>query len=753
MTILSSQVDTRSDTFKRNAEAMRALVADLKARTDKIRLGGGEESRKRHVARGKLLPRERVRALLDPGSPFLELSPLAAMDMYDNEAPGSGVITGVGRVSGVECVIVCNDATVKGGTYYPMTVKKHLRAQEVAMENRLPCIYLVDSGGANLPQWPEVFPDKTHFGRIFYNQANMSAQGIPQIAAVMGSCTAGGAYVPAMSDETVIVRKQGTIFLAGPPLVKAAIGEIVSAEDLGGADVHARTSGVADHYAHNDSHALGIVRRIVANLNWKKNPSAALIDPREPKYAAEELYGVVPPDSRTPYDMREVIARLVDGSELDEFKHLYGTTIVTGFARIWGHPVGVVANNGILFNESALKAAHFIELCGQRGIPLLFLQNITGFMVGRKYEAGGIARDGAKMVTAVSTVAVPKFTVIVGGSYGAGNYGMCGRAYSPRFLWMWPSARISVMGGEQAASVLATVRRDNIEARGGTWPKEEEEAFKQPIREQYDREGHPYYATARLWDDGILDPVDTRMALALGLVSGDEPADRPDEVRRLPDVSMIVPPVKTAVAGGVARLTLNRADQMNSFDGDTARAIVDAVEAFAADDAVRVLVVGSEGRAFSAGGDFNWVLTWPGLDAITRRVGADVMMGAVQAIYDFPKPSIARVHGSAVGGGVGLMLACDFAVASSSARFGLTSVRNGLLAGIAIPVLIEAVGPRLARQLLMHGGIFDAETALRIGLVDQVVRGDAARRDGGDARPRADAGRTLGSAADQGADP
>ena len=517
MTVLSSQVDTRSDTFKRNAEAMRALVADLRSRTEKVRLGGGEESRKRHVARGKLLPRERVRALLDPGSPFLELSPLAALDMYDNEAPGSGVITGVGRVSGVECVIVCNDATVKGGTYYPMTVKKHLRAQEVAMENRLPCIYLVDSGGANLPQWPEVFPDKTHFGRIFYNQANMSAQGIPQIAAVMGSCTAGGAYVPAMSDETVIVRKQGTIFLAGPPLVKAAIGEIVSAEDLGGADVHARTSGVADHYAHNDSHALGIVRRIVANLNWKKNPSVALLEPREPKYAAEELYGVVPPDSRTPYDMREVIARLVDGSELDEFKHLYGTTIVTGFARVWGHPIGIVANNGILFNESALKASHFIELCGQRGIPLLFLQNITGFMVGRKYEAGGIARDGAKMVTAVSTVAVPKFTVIVGGSYGAGNYGMCGRAYGPRFLWMWPSARISVMGGEQAASVLATVRRDNIEARGGTWPKAEEEAFKQPIREAYDREGHPYYATARLWDDGILDPVDTRMALGLGL--------------------------------------------------------------------------------------------------------------------------------------------------------------------------------------------------------------------------------------------
>jgi 3-methylcrotonyl-CoA carboxylase beta subunit len=517
MTVLTSQIDTRSDTFKRNQEAMRALVADLRKRTDQVRLGGGEESRKRHVARGKLLPRERVRALLDPGSPFLELSPLAAMGMYDNEAPGSGVITGVGRVSGVECVIVCNDATVKGGTYYPMTVKKHLRAQEVAMENRLPCIYLVDSGGANLPQWPEVFPDKTHFGRIFYNQANMSAQGIPQIAVVMGSCTAGGAYVPAMSDETIIVRKQGTIFLGGPPLVKAAIGEVVSAEDLGGADVHARTSGVADHYAMNDSHALGMARRIVANLNWKKNPSVTLLEPRDPKYDPEELYGVVPPDGRTPYDMREVIARMVDGSELDEFKHLYGTTIVTGFARIWGHPVGIVANNGILFNESALKASHFIELCGQRGIPLLFLQNITGFMVGRKYEAGGIARDGAKMVTAVSTVGVPKFTVIVGGSYGAGNYGMCGRAYSPRFLWMWPSARISVMGGEQAASVLATVRRDNIEAKGGSWSKEEEAAFKQPILDQYDREGHPYYATARIWDDGILDPVDTRTALALGL--------------------------------------------------------------------------------------------------------------------------------------------------------------------------------------------------------------------------------------------
>src|SRR6201991_3079860 len=515
--VLDTRLSPDSDQFRANAAHNRALAEQLRADVATAALGGNEKSRERHVSRGKLLPRDRVERLLDPGSPFLEIGQLAACDMYEGEVPGAGIIAGIGRVAGRQVMIVCNDATVKGGTYYPMTVKKHLRAQEVAMENRLPCIYLVDSGGANLPHQAEVFPDREHFGRIFFNQANMSAQGIPQIACVMGSCTAGGAYVPAMSDETVIVRKQGTIFLAGPPLVKAAIGEIVSAEDLGGADVHARTSGVADHYAHNDSHALGIVRRIVANLNWKKNPSASLIEPREPKYAAEELYGVVPPDSRTPYDMREVIARLVDGSELDEFKHLYGTTIVTGFARIWGHPVGIVANNGILFNESALKAAHFIELCGQRGIPLLFLQNITGFMVGRKYEAGGIARDGAKMVTAVSTVAVPKFTVIVGGSYGAGNYGMCGRAYGPRFLWMWPSARISVMGGEQAASVLATVRRDNIEARGGKWSTEEEAAFKQPILEQYDREGHPYYATARLWDDGILDPVDTRMALALGL--------------------------------------------------------------------------------------------------------------------------------------------------------------------------------------------------------------------------------------------
>ncbi|TWT09487.1 carboxyl transferase domain-containing protein [Reyranella sp. CPCC 100927] len=517
MSVFRSSLDTRSTAFKDNVAAMQGRVDELRAKVEEVRRGGGEAARERHIKRGKLLPRERVRTLLDPGAPFLELSQLAAYEMYDNAAPSAGVITGVGRVSGVECVIVCNDATVKGGTYYAMTVKKHLRAQEIALQNRLPCIYLVDSGGANLPEWPDVFPDRDHFGRIFYNQANLSAQGIPQIAVVMGSCTAGGAYVPAMSDETVIVRRQGTIFLGGPPLVKAATGEVVSAEDLGGADVHARTSGVADHYALDDTHALGIARRIVANLNWRKQPTLLVQAPRAPLYPTEELYGIIPTDPRIPYDVREVIARLVDGSELDEFKQLYGTTLVCGFAHIHGYPVGIVANNGILFSESALKAAHFIELCGQRGIPLLFLQNITGFMVGRKYEAGGIAKDGAKMVTAVATVQVPKFTVVIGGSYGAGNYGMCGRAYSPRFLWMWPTGKVALMGSEQAASVLATVRRDNIEAKGGAWPADEEEAFKKPIRDQFDDQSRPYFATARLWDDGILDPLDTRMTLGLAM--------------------------------------------------------------------------------------------------------------------------------------------------------------------------------------------------------------------------------------------
>jgi len=517
MTVLRSTLDTRSEEFRRNGAALQALVTDLRAKVEEIRLGGGKAARERHLSRGKLLPRERIRTLLDPGAPFLELSQLAAHGVYDEPVPAAGIITGIGRVSGQECVIIVNDATVKGGTYYPLTVKKHLRAQDIARENRLPCIYLVDSGGANLPNQDEVFPDRDHFGRIFYNQATMSAQGIPQIAVVMGSCTAGGAYVPAMSDESIIVRNQGTIFLGGPPLVRAATGEVVTAEELGGADVHSRTSGVTDHYATDDAHALRITRRIVSNLNQVKRPQLALRRPVDPRHDPAGLHGVVPADVRKPYDVREVIARMVDGSELDEFKRLYGTTLVCGFAHVWGYPVGIVANNGILFSESALKGAHFIELCAQRGIPLVFLQNITGFMVGSKYEAGGIAKDGAKMVTAVACARVPKFTFIIGGSFGAGNYAMCGRGYSPRFLWTWPNARISVMGGEQAASVLAQVKRDAMEGRGERWSREDEDAFKAPIRDQYETQGHPYYASARLWDDGIIDPAETRTVLALGL--------------------------------------------------------------------------------------------------------------------------------------------------------------------------------------------------------------------------------------------
>ncbi|MBA1148706.1 methylcrotonoyl-CoA carboxylase [Ectothiorhodospiraceae bacterium WFHF3C12] len=517
MTAIRSKLDTRGEQFSAQREEMQRLVADLREQVQRNKLGGGETARERHISRGKLLPRDRIRVLLDPGSPFLELSQLAAHGMYEDEVPAAGIITGIGRVSGRECMLVVNDATVKGGTYYPETVKKHLRAQEIAAENRLPCIYLVDSGGANLPNQDEVFPDKDDFGRIFFNQANMSARGIPQIASVMGSCTAGGAYVPAMADESIIVKEQGTIFLGGPPLVKAATGEVVTAEELGGADVHARTSGVTDHYALNDAHALGTVRRIVGNLNGTKRHELAVREPREPLYDPDELHGVVPADLRKPYDVREVIARVVDGSELDEFKALYGTNLVCGFAHVFGYPVGIVANNGVLFSDSAQKGAHFVELCSQRGIPLVFLQNITGFMVGRKYEAGGIAKDGAKLVTAVAATRVPKFTVIIGGSFGAGNYGMCGRAYDPRFLWMWPNARISVMGGEQAANVLAQVRRDGLERRGESWPAEDEEAFKRPIRDQYERQGHPYYASARLWDDGVIDPADTRMVLGLGI--------------------------------------------------------------------------------------------------------------------------------------------------------------------------------------------------------------------------------------------
>jgi 3-methylcrotonyl-CoA carboxylase beta subunit len=515
VTAIKSNVDTASPEYRANEAAMRALVAQLHARRATAGQGGPPRSRERHLSRGKLLPRDRVMTLVDPGAPFLELSPLAAEDMYEDQIYAAGLITGIGRISGRECVIVCNDSTIKGGTYYPMTVKKHLRAQEVARENRLPCIYLVDSGGANLPQWTDVFPDREHFGRIFYNQATLSAVGVPQIAVVMGSCTAGGAYVPAMSDETIIVRNQGTIFLGGPPLVKAATGEVVSAEDLGGADVHAKKSGVADYYAENDRHALALCRRIVATLNTKKSIDIALATPAEPKYDAGELEGIVPVDLKKQFDVREVIARLVDGSEFDEFKALYGSTLVTGFAHIHGIPVGILGNNGILFSESALKAAHFIELCCQRRIPLLFLQNIVGFMVGRDYEAGGIAKDGAKMVTAVACAQVPKITLVIGGSYGAGNYGMCGRAYGPRFLFTWPNARVALMGSEQAASVLATVRRDNIEAAGKTWSVEDEAAFKKPIRDQFDLESDPYYATARLWDDGIITPSETRRVLAL----------------------------------------------------------------------------------------------------------------------------------------------------------------------------------------------------------------------------------------------
>ena len=516
METLATRLDPASPDYVRNASAQSQLAEDLRKRLADAALGGPERSRERHTARGKLLPRDRVDRLLDEGSPFLEIAPLAANGMYDDECPGAGLIAGIGLVQGRHVMVLSNDATVKGGTYYPMTVKKHLRAQEIALENRLPCIYLVDSGGAFLPRQDEVFPDREHFGRIFFNQAQMSARKIPQIAAVLGSCTAGGAYVPAMSDETVIVRNQGTIFLGGPPLVKAAIGEIVTAEELGGGDLHSRISGVTDHLADNDAHALEIVRSIVETFP-AQDPAWEILPGRPPSYSGDDIYGTVPADLQTPYDVRELIARLVDGSEFSEFKKEYGATLVTGFARLHGHRVGIVANNGVLFSESALKGAHFIELCDQRGIPLIFLQNISGFMVGRDYEAGGIAKNGAKMVTAVATARVPKLTVVVGGSFGAGNYSMCGRAYSPRFLWMWPAARISVMGGAQASSVLATVKRDQLEARGEDWSPDAEEAFKAPIRETYETQGSPYYSTARLWDDGVIDPADTRTVLGLAL--------------------------------------------------------------------------------------------------------------------------------------------------------------------------------------------------------------------------------------------
>ncbi|MGW8194819.1 MAG: carboxyl transferase domain-containing protein [Desulforhopalus sp.] len=517
MAKIDSKINVRSESFLENQRHMRSLVEDLRGKVERIKAGGGERYQQRHKERGKLLPRERIEVLIDPGSPFLELSQLAADGVYSEEVPAAGIITGVGRVSGLECMIVANDATVKGGSYFPLTVKKHLRAQEIALENHLPCIYLVDSGGANLPRQDRIFPDRDHFGRIFFNQANMSARNIPQIAVVMGSCTAGGAYVPAMADESIIVRKQGTIFLGGPPLVKAATGEVVSAEELGGADVHCKISGVADHYAHNDHHALVLARNSVARLNRVKPVGVDIKEPLVPEYDPQEIYGIVPKDTRQSYDVREVIARVVDGSEFDEFKSLYGTTLVTGFARIYGYPVGIVANNGILFGESAEKGAHFVELCAQRKIPLIFLQNITGFMVGKKYESSGIAKHGAKMVMAVACAKNPKLTVLIGGSFGAGNYGMCGRAYDPRFLFMWPNSRISVMGGEQAAGVLAQLKRDQKEALGEQWSPEMEEAFKRPILDTYETQGHPYYASARLWDDGVIDPAETRMVLGLSL--------------------------------------------------------------------------------------------------------------------------------------------------------------------------------------------------------------------------------------------
>ncbi|MGE6661096.1 carboxyl transferase domain-containing protein [Pseudomonas sp. NPDC077408] len=517
MAILNTQINTRSPEFATNSAAMLEQVQNLRTLLGRVSEGGGEKAQQRHVSRGKLLVRDRINALLDPGSAFLEVAPLAAYEVYGEDVAAAGVVAGIGRVEGVECVIIANDATVKGGSYYPLTVKKHLRAQSIAQQNRLPCIYLVDSGGANLPRQDEVFPDREHFGRIFFNQANMSAMGIPQLAVVMGSCTAGGAYVPAMADETIMVRNQATIFLAGPPLVKAATGEVVTAEELGGADVHCKTSGVADHYAENDEHALAIARRCVANLNWKKLGQVQTRQPRAPLYAADELYGVIPAQSKQPYDVREVIARLVDGSEFDEFKALFGNTLVCGFAHLHGYPIAILANNGILFAEAAQKGAHFIELACQRGIPLLFLQNITGFMVGQKYETGGIAKHGAKLVTAVACAQVPKFTVVIGGSFGAGNYGMCGRAYDPRFLWMWPNARIGVMGGEQAAGVLVQVKREQAERSGQTFSEQDEAQLKQPILEQYERQGHPYYSSARLWDDGVIDPAQTRDLLGLAL--------------------------------------------------------------------------------------------------------------------------------------------------------------------------------------------------------------------------------------------
>jgi 3-methylcrotonyl-CoA carboxylase beta subunit len=719
MPVLQSQLNARSADFQTNASAMRALVADLNAQIAKIFAGGGEAARAKHTARGKLLPRERVQMLLDPGTPFLELAPLAALNMYNNDAPGAGVIAGIGRVSGIDCMIVCNDATVKGGTYYPLTVKKHLRAQEVAQQNRLPCIYLVDSGGANLPNQDEVFPDRDHFGRIFYNQATMSADGIAQIAVVMGSCTAGGAYVPAMSDESIIVKNQGTIFLGGPPLVKAATGEVVSAEDLGGGDVHTRLSGVVDHLAQNDMHALALARNAVRNLNRSKTPNPADTAPVPPLFEAEELYGVIPADTRKPFDVREIIARIVDGSEFDEFKARYGTTLVTGFARIEGMQVGIIANNGILFSESALKGAHFIELCCQRKIPLVFLQNITGFMVGRKYENEGIARNGAKMVTAVATASVPKFTIIIGGSFGAGNYGMCGRAYSPRFLWMWPNARISVMGGDQAAGVLATVKRDGIEAKGGTWSLEEEEAFKAPIRRQYEDQGHPYYASARLWDDGVIDPADTRRVLALGLIGHAQCADCRHQIWHLPHVMELMSMTALSITydGHRATITLTQPEVRNAFSDEVIAEITAAFTEVGRRDDIRVVVLAAEGPAFCAGANLNWMRRMADYTRGENLQDAGKLAEMLRVIYECPKPTIARVQGDVYAGGMGLVAACDMAVSVDSAGFCLSEVKLGLIPATISPYVIRAMGARAAHRYFLTAERFDAAEALRIGFV------------------------------------
>ncbi len=675
-----------------------------------------------------MLARERVDLLIDPGTAFLEFSPMAAYGLYGGAVHSASIVTGIGRVSGRECVIVANDATISGGTYYPMTVKKHLRAQDIARQNNLPCIYMVDSGGAFLPQQDEIFPDEKHFGRIFYNQANMSAVGIPQIAIVMGSCTAGGAYVPAMSDESIIVRNQGTIFLGGPPLVKAATGEVVTAEELGGADVHSRQSGVTDHYAQNDSHAIGIARRIVGNLNPATSSATGLPDPRDPLFDREDIYGVVPADARKPFDVREIIARIVDGSEFEEFKKLYGTTLITGFAHIWGYPVGIIANNGILFSESSLKGAHFIELCCQRNIPLLFLQNITGFMVGKKYEAGGIARDGAKLVTAVATASVPKFTVVIGGSYGAGNYGMCGRAYSPRFLWMWPNARISVMGGEQAATVLSTLRRDNIEAKGGDMvcqgrgrlPRADPRAVRNagpsllrhgPAVGRRRNRSRRYAPRARAW-----------------IVGRRQRTRRADTLRRVQNVKQgaaMADLVRIERDHDVARVTLNRPELNNALNELLIDELGVTFDSIAADRSIATVVLAGEGKSLCAGADINWMRKAGTYTSEENIKDALPLVRMLSALDRMPQTTVARVQGPIYGGGVGVVAACDIAIGSAEATFCLSEVRLGIVPGMISPYVLRAIGERTARRYFQTAEVFDAQEAKRIGLLHEVVAPEA----------------------------